>query len=130
MYVRAVSSGFVLKRPPAAYNDVREVRSADSGRQTMSDSNQKETKKPVRPHSLQLAEHRLLSVSGVKAVPTFTDKLIEIELEGESLVVTGHDLTVKGLDLETGQFNASGYVTSMKYSSAVAPSSIIRKIFK
>lgn len=89
-----------------------------------------EQKKPTRPHSIQLAEHRLLAVTGVKAVPTFTDKLIEIELEGESLTVTGHDLVVKGLDLDGGVLNASGYVTSMRYSTAAAPSSIIKKIFK
>lgn len=83
-----------------------------------------------KPHSLQLAEHRLLSVTGVKAVPTFTDKLIEIDLEGERLTVTGHDLTVKVLDLEGGRLNASGYVTSMRYATAIAPSSLIKKLFK
>lgn len=85
---------------------------------------------PAKAHSIQLAEHRLLAVTGVKSVPTFTDKLIEVELEGETLTVTGHDLVVKGLDLDGGVLNASGYVTSMRYSTASAPSSIIKRIFK
>lgn len=92
-------------------------------------SDTRESKK-TSPHSLQLAEHRLLTVTGVKGVPTFTEKLIEIELEGESLTVTGHDLAVKGLDLETGRFSAAGYVTAMRYSTAASPSSVIRRIFK
>ncbi len=87
-------------------------------------------KPAAKAHSLQLSEHRLLTVTGVKAVPTFTDKLITVELEGETLSVTGHDLVVKGLDLETGRFSAAGWVTSMRYSTAPDPSSFLKRIFK
>lgn len=87
-------------------------------------------KPAAKAHSLQLSEHRLLTVTGVKAVPTFTDKLITVELEGETLSVTGHDLIVKGLDLETGRFSAAGWVTSMRYSTAPDPSSFLKRIFK
>lgn len=93
----------------------------------MPDNAQKPT---AKAHSLQLSEHRLLTVTGVKAVPTFTDKLITVELEGETLSVTGHDLVVKGLDLETGRFSAAGWVTSMRYSTAPDPSSFLKRIFK
>lgn len=93
----------------------------------MSDNAQKPA---AKAHSLQLSEHRLLTVTGVKAVPTFTDKLITVELEGETLSVTGHDLVVKGLDLETGRFSAAGWVTSMRYSTAPDPSSFLKRIFK
>lgn len=87
-------------------------------------------KPAAKAHSLQLSEHRLLTVTGVKAVPTFNDKLITVELEGETLSVTGHDLIVKGLDLETGRFSAAGWVTSMRYSTAPDPSSFLKRIFK
>lgn len=87
-------------------------------------------KPAAKAHSLQLSEHRLLTVTGVKAVPTFTDKLITVELEGETLSITGHDLVVKGLDLETGRFSAAGWVTSMRYSTAPDPSSFLKRIFK
>ena len=87
-------------------------------------------KPAAKAHSLQLSEHRLLTVTGVKAVPTFTDKLITVELEGETHSVTGHDLDVKGLDLETGRFSAAGWVTSMRYSTAPDPSSFLKRIFK
>ena len=87
-------------------------------------------KPAAKVHSLQLSEHRLLTITGVKAVPTFTDKLITVELEGETLSVTGHDLVVKGLDLETGRFSAAGWVTSMRYSTAPDPSSFLKRIFK
>ena len=93
----------------------------------MSDAANKKTS----PHSLQLSEHRLLTVTGVKSVPTFTDKLIEIELEGETLAVAGHDLAVKGLDLESGRLTATGNVLTLRYSSALpSPRSLLKKLFK
>lgn len=120
--------------PPAgAYTDVDAhtiIPTAQAARFGRTAMTEQENKKPAKPHSIQLAEHRLLTVTGVKSVPTFTDKLIEIELEGESLTVTGHDLVVKGLDLDGGRLAASGYVTSMRYSTAPAPSSVIKRIFK
>ena len=39
---------------------------------------EQKTEKTKGPHSLRLDEHRLLTVTGVTAAPTFTDKLIEI----------------------------------------------------
>ena len=92
--------------------------------------NEKSTEKAARPHSLQLSERGLLTVTGVKAVPVFTDKLIEIELDAETLNVTGHDLNVKGLDLDGGKLSASGRVTAVRYSSAPAPSSLFKRLFK
>lgn len=89
--------------------------------------------KPVaqkRPHSVEIADHKLLAVTGVLSVPTFTDKQIEIELEGERLYVTGHGLEIKGLDLDGGKLTAAGNVTSLRYSSVVAPKSLIKKIFR
>lgn len=89
--------------------------------------------KPVankRPHSVEIADHRLLCVTGVLSVPTFTDRQIEIELEGERLYITGHGLEIKGLDLDGGKLTAAGNVTSLRYSSAVAPKSLLKKIFK
>lgn len=63
-------------------------------------------------------------------MPTFTDREIEIELEGERLYINGHGLEIKGLDLDGGKLTAAGNVTSLRYSSVVAPKSLLKKIFK
>lgn len=83
-----------------------------------------------RPHSVEIADHRLLAVTGVLSVPTFTDRQIEIELEGERLYITGHGLEIKGLDLDGGKLTAAGDVSSLRYSSVIAPKSLLKKIFK
>ena len=68
-------------------------------------------------HRVELDGHQLISVWGVKGVPTFGDKEMRIILDNESLFVTGQNLEIKLLDLEKGQIIAKGYVTGLKYSS-------------
>ena len=41
-----------------------------------------------------------------------------------------HGLEIKGLDLDGGKLTAAGNVTSLRYSSVVAPKSLLKKIFK
>ena len=81
-------------------------------------------------HSVELSGHKLFAVTGVRSVTSFTDKQVEIELDGERLLLTGHDLAVKGLDLDSGRLSAAGYVTAMRYSTGAKPSSVIKRIFK
>lgn len=86
--------------------------------------------KEIKPHSIELNEHTRLAVSGVKAVPVFTDKGLTVELDGEVLTIIGKNLEVKALDVESGKLNVTGYVTALKYSAEVTPKSFIKKVFK
>lgn len=81
-------------------------------------------------HRLELDNHKLLSVSGVKSVPTFTDKGLVVELADETLTVSGRDLSVKRLDVETGDLLIAGYVTALKYGGTVRDGGIIKKLLK
>lgn len=82
-------------------------------------------------HSVELSGHKLFAVTGVRSVTSFTDKQVEIELDGERLLLTGHDLAVKGLDLESGRLTATGNVLTLRYSSALpSPRSLLKKLFK
>lgn len=83
-----------------------------------------------KTHKLELDNHRSLAVSGVNAVPVFSDKSLTVELDGETLIVSGHDLSIKTLDTENGKLNVSGYVTALKYTSSTTPSSFLKKVFK
>ena len=49
----------------------------------------------------------------------------------DGLLLTGHDLAVKGLDLESGRLTATGNVLTLRYSSALpSPRSLLKKLFK
>lgn len=82
-------------------------------------------------HSVELDNHKLLSVSGVKMVPLFNDKELKIVLDGETLTTTGQNLEIKLLDLDTGRLIVSGYVTGLKYSSSSSnEGGFIKRLFK
>ncbi len=83
--------------------------------------------KTKTPHSLSLDNQRKLSMTGVKAVPSFTPHGLSVELDGQKLEVVGRDLSVKALDLDRGTLEVNGFVTGLKYNDGA---SVVKKIFK
>ena len=81
-------------------------------------------------HKLELDHERAMSMTGVKDVPVFTDKNITVRLANETLLVTGQNLAVKNLDIESGKLQVTGRVFSLRYTSQTAPTSLIKRIFK
>ena len=81
-------------------------------------------------HKLELDHERAMSMTGVKDVPVFTDKNITVRLANETLLVTGQNLAVKNLDIESGKLQVTGRVFSLRYTSQTAPTSFIKRIFK
>lgn len=84
---------------------------------------------PSAAHRLELEYERGISMTGVSAVPLFTDKAIQVKLlSGETVNIAGQGLSVKNLDLDGGKFSAQGRVYSVKYSQA--PSGLWKKLFR
>ena len=81
-------------------------------------------------HKVEIDNHSLLSVTGVKGVPTFSDKEIKVMLKDENMLVTGQNLEIKLLDLERGNLVATGYVTGLKYSSGNVETGVLKRLFK
>lgn len=84
----------------------------------------------VSAHKLELDRHRALSMTGVKAVPVFTDKNMTVKLDEGSLLITGRGLSVKHLDVEGGKLLINGDVTSLRYTDQASPTSFVKKIFR
>ena len=84
-----------------------------------------------KSHSLELNNHRLLSLSGVMAVPQVGEKELRVVLDGETLVISGQNLEVDFLSVEDGRLICKGYVTALKYSStSTSQGGFIKKLFK
>ena len=81
-------------------------------------------------HKVELDNHSLLSVTGVKGVPTFSDKEIKVLLKDENMLVSGQNLEIKLLDLERGNLVATGFVTGLKYSSGNVETGVLKRLFK
>ncbi len=84
----------------------------------------------LKGHKLELDHERAMSMTGVRDVPVFTDKNITVRLENETLLVTGQNLAVKNLDVESGKLQVTGRVFSLRYTSQSTPTSFIKRIFK
>lgn len=83
-----------------------------------------------RAHKLELDRDHSLSMTGVKDVPTFTDKNVTVKLDKDTLLISGQNLLVKSLDVESGKLLISGQVTSLKYTSTATPTSFLKRLFK
>ncbi len=81
-------------------------------------------------HKVELDHLHSMSVTGVVDVPTFTDKLVNVRLNNESMQIVGVGLTVKNIDVESGVLLISGQVNMIKYSTSTAPTSLIKRILK
>ena len=92
-------------------------------------TNQKDDKGDMH-HKVELDNHSLLSVTGVKGVPTFSDKEIKLMLKDENMLVSGQNLEIKLLDLERGNLVATGFVTGLKYSSGNVETGVLKRLFK
>ena len=115
-----------------AYNISKTTRKTDLVSPKSTVMNEKSTAisaEKSKNHRLELDGHQLISVWGVKGVPTFGEKEIIIQLDGENLLISGHNLEIKLLDLEKGQLIAKGYVTALRYSSSLEKG-VLKKIFK
>ena len=87
-------------------------------------------KSPSTTHKIELDHLHFMSVTGVADVPTFTDKTVTIKLKDETLQVSGQNLSVKNLDVESGKLQIEGRVDQIKYVTKTTPSSIAKRIFK
>lgn len=76
-----------------------------------------EEKKAINvPHNLILEDRRLLTVSGVSDVDSFDDRTVVIFTEQGELTVTGENLHISRLSIETGELLMEGKVSGLSYA--------------
>lgn len=68
------------------------------------------------PHNLILEDRRLLTVSGVSDVDSFDDSTVIIFTEQGELTVTGENLHINRLSIESGELLMEGKVSGLSYS--------------
>ena len=93
-------------------------------------SSQKDSAPKLSPHVLELNRMSGASMTGIIAVPTFTDKTAVVRLKDETLTIQGQDLEIKALDVASGKLIMSGRINSLKYSASSAPTSLLKRLLK
>ena len=72
--------------------------------------------KSKKPHTLYLAAK--ICITGVAGVISMTEKQAEIALEDNTLTLWGHGFSPLHLDVEAGELQMAGTVTSLRYGSS------------
>ena len=73
-----------------------------------------------KPHNLTLEDRKKLAVSGVEDVESFDEREIVMRTTGGTLVISGEDLSVSRLSVETGDVSVQGLIDSLCYEDNAA----------
>lgn len=80
-----------------------------------------EEKKAVKiPHNVILEDRKKLSVTGVEDIDSFDETSITVYTSLGELTVTGLDLHINRLSVETGEMLIEGEIASFKYTEGRA----------
>ena len=69
----------------------------------------------ARPHRLSLEDRKKLTVSGVEEVESFDEGEIVMRTSLGTLTVSGEDLSVSRLSVETGDVDIQGRILGLEY---------------
>ena len=82
----------------------------------------------VRQSVLTIEMQSRISMTGVDSVDAFSESAITLTVNGKRVVISGAKLKVLAFSQGTGNFSASGEVTSVKYGGAKGRA--LQRLFK
>lgn len=71
-------------------------------------------------HFVQIENRNRITVTDVTAVEAFDEGTIIAELSDVGLIISGQNLHIEILDLDTGKLEASGMIENINYSKKKA----------
>lgn len=89
-----------------------------------------EKNKNTKKHNLSLSERKKLNMEGVEEVITFNESNIVIQTTEGTLTITGSDLNIEKLNLESSVVKINGYINSFKYSNKKNHQSLLKRLFQ
>ena len=70
------------------------------------------------PHTVILNERSELKISGVRDVDSFDDESIAAYTDTGELIISGEELHISRLDVETGDLSVEGNIVSLVYAGS------------
>ncbi|MDE7158127.1 MAG: YabP/YqfC family sporulation protein [Clostridiales bacterium] len=77
---------------------------------------------------LTIEQQKRISMTGVSSVDGFSETVISLTVNGKKVTISGTHLKVLSFSQGSGNFSASGEVTSVKYGGAKGKA--LQKLFK
>lgn len=78
---------------------------------------------------LTLTDRTFLSVNAVDEVLSFDEGLVSLSVLGTTLAVSGSELSIVKLSLESGELSISGRIDALIYSDDQPKKSFLSKLF-
>lgn len=90
-----------------------------------------EKKSAKLPHNLILKGRKALSISGVLDVNSFDESMVVVYTELGQLTISGQNLHVNRIDLDSGDLELEGNIASLEYlDNNAAERSFFSKLFR
>lgn len=98
--------------------------------ENQSNKNPNQSLKTFNDSELVLKNRNRLYVTGVEKVFEANQTKIQLQVSGSILVITGQDLNITRLDVDSGNVDVSGNVDDLKFSAFQEKTNFLKKIFK
>lgn len=88
---------------------------------------ERETKN--KPSKIVITNQNTIALNGISKVISSTQNEISVVINGQTFCITGSNLCVSKLDVETGILEATGEVHQMKFSGHKQKENIFKRVF-
>ena len=82
------------------------------------------------PHCVTMENRKNLILSGIKEVDNYDENTVELCTEMGRLIIKGENLNIKKLNLDFGDLEVDGKISSLVYSNEKPKNGFFSKIFK
>lgn len=90
-----------------------------------------EEKKAVKlPHSVILENRKSLTATGVSNVDSFDEQTIVAYTDLGELTIKGKGLNISRLNIETGELDVTGEISSLTYSENQSSGGLFSRLFR
>jgi len=92
--------------------------------------NNQKAEKTFNESQLVLKNRTNLTLSGVEKVYETNENKIQLKVSNSNLLITGENLNISRLDVESGNVSVEGEINELKYLSNESKGNIFKKLFK
>lgn len=92
--------------------------------------NNQKAEKTFNESQLVLKNRTNLTLSGVEKVYETNENKIQLKVSNSNFLITGENLNISRLDVESGNVSVEGKINELKYLSNESKGNIFKKLFK
>ena len=93
------------------------------------ENNEKNNTKTFTSSEIRLSNRELLNITGVEKVYESNNNKLQVRVAGVNMLVTGENLNIVKLDVDSGVVEVSGLVNEIKYIGD-SRSNFFKRLFK